>query len=359
MRAIEQGGVSSATFPVLELFAVDPSDGLMKDVNSASWIITDPDGTPAGPVVVDLVADRISLGRYVAMWSVPGAQKVGANSITWTYDFDAAGPAYTLTRPFEVLKIGEVANPLARMYTTVDRMRDEGIATKDVKNSKLVDLIVLASQYVEMYTGNVFEPVGKIVSMDGRSAVALLLNEPIVAVADVIIDTSPFFPSDLQIDPSLFRIYNRHLSQGLLNPDDRDSPKIEFFHTSRDIEGSGGLASFSFDRLHFPDGQQNIHVTGVFGYTDPNGRDRIGVTPQLIEQATSLLVMRNTAKLSKSDERWEQARRHLETERRTRDQQTKWDVPSSRGAAFGAFTGDPEIDTILARFTKPVPLAAV
>lgn len=358
MRAIEQSGVSSATFPVLELFAIDPSDGLLKDVFSATWDIVDPTGAAAGPVAVGLVADRISLGRYAAAWSVPVAQPVGINSIVWIYDFVSGGPSYTLTRTFEVLKVGEVENPLANMYTTTVRMRDEGVTTKNVKNAKLVELITLASTYVEMFTGNVFVPAGKIVSMDGQSASAILLDEPIIAVGDILIDTSPFFPSDIQIDASLFRVYNRHLSQGLLNPDDRDSPKIEFFHTSRDIEGSGGLASFSFDRLHFPHGQQNIHITGVFGYTQPNGKDLLGVTPQLISQATALLVVRNVEKLTKFEDREDIKRQHLKTEDRTRDQQIKWDVPSSRGAAFGAFTGDPEIDTILARFTKPVPIRA-
>ncbi len=133
------------------------------------------------------------------------------------------------------------------------------------------------------------------------------------------------------------------------------TPKIEMFIANQDIEG---FANFIIDRPFFPRGKQNIHIAGAFGYTHPNGRDLLGVTPNLIQHAAALFVIRNLPKLIKHDERDELKRTHLVTEHRTRDQQIKYDMPAGRGAVVGAFTGDPEIDTILARFQKPLQMAS-
>lgn len=358
MRAIALGKSSSCTQPVFQLIAIDPADGLLKDVISATFEIKDKNGTTTeGPTAVDLTdcptGDRLGRGRYHANWTVPTTETKGAHTVTWIYDFVAAGPKSTYARDFEVL--GSVKNPLARLYTSIARMRDEGIKPQDAKAERLHLLIELAGQYVEMFTGNVFEAVGKDMDLDGTGARAILLDEPIVAIGDVAIDTSPFAPSDLPIDPSLFRVYNRHIRQGLFHPDDRGNPKLEFFHPSRDR--ISGVARFSFDRLVFHRGEQNIRIEGVFGYTDPDGT-LLGSTPVLIEQATALLVLRNQHRLTKTDEREDAQRSWQVTELRTRDQQIKYGFPD-RGAAMGGFTGDPEIDNILARFTKPMAIAAV
>jgi hypothetical protein len=275
-------------------------------------------------------------------------------TIVWSYKFTAAGDTFTYSRSFEVRKPVDVTNALTRMYTTVTAMRAGGI-TSTTSDADLVGLIELAGLYIEMFTGNVFEPIGKVLSVDGRGGKAIILHEPIVAVGEIVIDASPFSPSDLQIDSTLFRIYNRHLSQGMTSPDDRHSPKIEFFHSNRDF----ARASFSFSRFFFPRGQHNIHIDGAFGFTDPTGLDRVGITPKLIEHAAKLLVVRNLPPIAKVDDRDELKRAHLKAEERTRDQQIKYNFPPSGSSTIiGPHTGDPEIDSILTRFRKPMGIAA-
>ena len=161
-------------------------------------------------------------------------------------------------------------------------------------------------------------------------------------------------PWDLAVDPTLYRIYNRHLTQGLLLPDDRDDPKLEFFHGSDlggvrfEPAGALGLAS-----LVWPRGQQNVMVRGVFGYTEPDGSPT-GSTPTLIRQVTKLLVMRDLPRLTDLDRREDAQRRWRLTSERTRDQAYTLEALKLQGA----FTGDPEIDNILVAFVRPADLGA-
>lgn len=354
--ALANGTDSSCALPALQLFSVDPADGLMKDIVSGTFRIVDSEGVEHTAATVINIADcpagnRLGAGRYVAPLTTP-VTPTGAWSVEWTFRFVAAGPDRMFTQSFEVL--GSVSNPTARTYTTVAAMRAAGVKTSAIKAGALRNLIILASAYVDMYTGRFFEPTAKTIRVDGNGSRGLLLNEAVVAIADANILLASFEPSDSVVDPSSIRVYNRHLSQGLLDPDDRDNPKIEFF-----FHDTSNLPSGSVTFLHdfvWTQGKQNIEIEGLFGYTDPPGP--IGVTPPLIEHATKLLVLRNAPSLVDSDKRQDALNAWRLLELKTRDQQIKYGMPSGRGAAIGAFTGDPEIDTILARYTRPIQLGA-
>jgi hypothetical protein len=219
----------------------------------------------------------------------------------------------------------------------------------------LLGRIVLASRYVEKVTGRFFEPRYLGINADGKGGRMLLLDMPIVAIEDVLFETSPFLPSSQTIDPDLIRVYSRHLSQGLTMPDDRNDPKIELFHASEDIAAVAAFP-FAFTRLIFPFGQQNIIVQGVFGYTDPDGSIQ-GSTPALICHVTKMLVMREVDKLTDVSKRDDAMKRFRIKSEKTREQSYTLE---GLGAAkrYGLFTGDPDIDTILAMFIRPPKLGA-
>ncbi len=354
--ALALGTDSSCAIPALKLFAVDPADSFLKDIDAGTFTIKAPDGsTVAGPTAIDTadcpVGHRLGTGRYVAPFTTPSTPK-GVYTVEWSFTFVSGGPSYTQTQSFEVL--GTVGNPLARTYTTVEAMRAAGIKPTKIKAGALRDLIVLASAYVDMFTGRFFEATAKTVKVDGTGARGLLLNEPIVAVAGASILIETFQPSDSVVSQNGYRVYNRHLSQGLLDPDDRDNPKLEFFFHS-DVDIPSGSVTF-LDDFVWTIGRQNIKVEGVFGFTEPPGP--IGTTPPLIEHATKLLVLRNAPALTDGDKRADALNAWRIMELRTRDQQIKYGLPVSGSAAIGSFTGDPEIDTILSRYTRPVQLGA-
>lgn len=363
MIIVSKGQASSCSVPVLQLFAVDPIDGFMKDVVSASFTITDSTGAA---VVTDVAVNlancadgghRLDCGRYVADWAGPiTANPNGIWSIAWTYEIENPPTVLTtrqVTRQFEVVDAGLIKNPLFRYYTSLIELDALGFRAK---GKSLILAMELASRYIEKFTGNVFEPTPKRVRLDGSGTTRQLLNEPIVAIGDIFIDISPFQPSELPIDPTSVRVYNRHLSQNLLSPDDRDNPRIEFFQ-SFDRQGSPRQ---SFSRLFFQRGEQNVAIQGVYGYTEPDGTP-YGSTPQLISLAAQLLLNRNLTKPSDSEGRLDNQRAQFIEELRTRDQQVKYNFPNVSGghhALVGGFTGDPEIDTILSMFQKPIMLAA-
>lgn len=355
MTALAFGQSSSCSVPALQLFAVDPTDGFLRDIDSGTFRILDPDGTEIVAATAIDTADcptgnKLGTGRYVAPWTVPASPPLGVWSIEWVYKHTAAGTDRTQTISFEIL--GSVADPLARTYTTVAAMRAAGVKSSTIKAGDLRDVIVLASSYVEHFTGRFFVPQAKRVLFDGTGRRSLLVNEPIVALSKVAILLASFEPSDSTLDPTVIRIYNRHLTQGLLDPDDRDNPKIEFFFH----DDSPGAVSFLHDFV-WTRGRQNIELEGAWGYTEHDGTV-LGRTPLMIQHVTKLLVMRNLPKLTDLDARDDAKHGWRVIEHRTRDQQIKYGFDSNRGSIVGGMTGDPEIDLILVRFTRPIHVGA-
>ncbi|KKL22048.1 hypothetical protein LCGC14_2439310, partial [marine sediment metagenome] len=95
---------------------------------------------------------------------------------------------------------------------------------------------------------------------------------------------------------------------------------------------------------------------GVFGYTDADGTP-LGDTPVLLQHATKLLVLRDLPKLSDCDAREDAQRRWRLLAEKTSEQSYRLADISSRGSsahvAVGAFSGDPEIDSVLVQFMRP------
>ncbi len=243
-------------------------------------------------------------------------------------------------------------------YCVIADLRAEGVTTAQADDTLLGQRIGIASRFVEMATKRFFVARDMTIKVDGRGSTKVLLNDPIINVTEVLFDTTPWAPAGTQIEFELLRIYNRHLTQGLVEPDDRNNPKIELFSPADMLSHYGSTRMWS--RLVFPVGQQNITITGTFGYTDPDPTEVVvdfphGKTPDLIKHVTKLLVIRELDKMNRVAARFDRHQRYRLTSERTRDQAYTLDP---LGAARGFFTGDPEIDTILAYFMRPPALGA-
>jgi hypothetical protein len=366
--ALARGQSSSCASPALDLFT--QVNGVLIDVGALEFQVfdvSDP-GKQQNPVQVFPetegarapvnigalcpAGDKRSTGHFVARWTPPVDEAIGTHEVRWFFRLTPTSPEQTFREEFEVLV--EVAGFSGTGYAFVSDLREEGITAADISDARLQRLIAQASRYIERITGRFFEPRVQTLTIDGSGGRALPLGHPIIALDGVFIDSSPFSPGDLGVDPSVFRVYNRHLTQGLLLPDDRDDPKLEFFHGS-DLGGvrfepAGALGRAS---LVWPRGQQNVTVRGVFGYTEPDGSPT-GSTPTLIRQVTKLLVMRDVPRLTDLDRREDAQRRWRLTSERTRDQAYTLEALK----LHGAFTGDPEIDNILVAFMRPPDLGA-
>lgn len=293
------------------------------------------------PTAVDVgeeSAARLGPGRFAATWALSGGLALGLYEARWRYRTTVSGPEQEARELFEVVPgLGVHRGPF---YCALSDLRAEGLTAGVLSDARALAAIQRASLFVERATRRFFEPRYARVLLDGRGARALLFDAPIIALEDVaFVLPSTLAPQATAQD--LFRVYNRHLTGGV---DDRDNPKLELYTYD------GAKAG------RFPDGAQNVEVTGVFGYTEPGGAPW-GSTPDDIRRVTQLLVFRDAAKLVdaglREDARW----RGRVTSEKTRDQSYTLATPRELGMS-SAFTGDPEVDQILAAYRVPIALGA-
>lgn len=91
--------------------------------------------------------------------------------------------------------------------------------------------------------------------------------------------------------------------------------------------------------------------SGVIGFPE-------GVTPIKIRRACLLMVFRDLEPLGERGDRWYQNQGHRITKLKTRDQEIGLSANGSSGGGLthqttGFFTGDPEIDNIIAMYVRP------
>lgn len=359
MVTISRGRVLTSTSPLTFIAQVR---GVVTPVVSLAYAILDAstDDLKLAPVqvfpgsglhAVDLLADRIRPGHYAATgWTVPstGPGSSGTMLVRWVYTL-SGGFQGTVEQEFEVLASAPDTFRGPK-YALVSDFREEGITSASVSDSRLLLSIIRASELIERYTGRFFEPRYLELPVNGTGSPMIMLDVPIIGLSDLAFETGPVHISELFIDSDLWRVYNRHLD-GLVSPDDRDSPKIEML-SSGDDYAAGGL---SFSRLIFPRGQKNVTVRGFFGYTEADGSP-FGRTPSLLRHACKLLTMRESAKLSQVSTREDAQRRARIIEERTRDQSYK--LAADPRQAVATITGDPEVDIILRSFCRPPAMGA-
>ena len=256
----------------------------------------------------------------MALYTAPASAQLGHHAVRW-FVRAASGELHFET-PFEVL-VAPI-DALQPGYCMLQDLRDEGFPSEAVSDARLTRIIALASRTIERITGRFFEPRRQRIELDGRGSNDLLLDEPIIAIEKIELGSSG--------PVSGATVYNRHITQGLMLPDDRQNPRI---------------------RLGFPCGARNVRVTGLFGYTEPDGSPT-GTTPLLIREACKRLVVREIPMLADAGRREDARQRYRIVQERTREQSYTLD----KLAHPGALTGDPDIDDILVQFMRPADLGA-
>lgn len=212
------------------------------------------------------------------------------------------------------------------MYASVVDMRDEGVTPAQASDERLTALLVEASAFVDHVTGWFFEPRTMVVRMDGRGTPSIEPPVPPIRVDELLVDGVA--PSLAQDDIAI-----------------RGAPILPGFDGPRFTLLRGST---------FPKGIDNIVVSGLWGYTEPDGTPT-GATPPAIRRAVMLLVMRWLPLLGDAEAAAAKSQWRI-LEERTRDQSYRLSPLSSVGVTF---TSDPEIDLLLARYRRPIGLGAV
>jgi hypothetical protein len=361
IAVVRSAGVTVAN-RALQLVVQSPQ-GFLVDIHSAEFQVFDTSSAAreAAPVqvlpvavnerqAVDMVAHRIGVGRYVGSWTPAADASLGRYVVRWFYKTTATAEEQSFDQEFELVSRA-YGGPV---YCTLYDLVAAGMVSAGTDDGVAQRLIVEASRYVELYTGRQFYPVYKSVTVGGRHGHTLRLEEPIVAIEGVNTDFRDGFVS-VDRDQTAYRVFNRHLSQNLFNPDDRGDPKLEFLHGwGNDYSHWRGEPAY-YER--FSTGVHNVRVTGIFGYTEPDG-SFVGVTPQLIRLATKLLCFKQQHPAG-SLRRQDQLRNGRLKSEYTRDQGYILADPGDvRGSPFVTHTLDPEIDAILHGFRRPAHLGA-
>lgn len=371
MRILKPGQVTNATNPGLVFY--HQVQGALVDPFSLGFAIYDisteekqlapvqvyPDPDDADMIELDTSensADRISKGVFSASFTMPDLAteltpgvSYGQHEVRWYWRANSSDTEREAAQTFDVL---DIAPPNNRpVYVLPSYMREQGVPTSGplaVSNVRLLNAITKASEYIEMVTNRFFEPRSMAMKVDGRGSNAQLISVPIVGIDEIQYAASRIALSDILQDVTSYRVYNRHLS-GLVEPDDRHDPKIELY-------GLRDVPLYIDLDIVFPRGRQNVSITGVFGYTDPDGTP-FGCTPTLLQECAARLTLRNLVKLTDVGGQHDLLFATRITSERTRDQAVSYATPSgggdSAGAAMGAFTGDPRIDHLLNFFSAP------
>lgn len=367
MPSIARGQTASPQNPILDLYTVQ--NGALVDVAVLEFQIFDVTGAPTqvfpvapgtrqalDPTTDAPAGDRLDLGHYAATWTPDLAEPLGAHEIRWFFQLNPGDPEQSFTEPFDV--VAQVTATPTNGYASVADVRAEGVPSSGVgavSDARIIAAIEIASRLIDGYTGRFFNPRPATYRLDGTGRRGLLLGNPIVSISSVTLLGLEAVPT-LPLEASDYRVYNRHLTQGLLEPDDRESPKIELVSVDERYE-TGFIAESELHLYRFPKGTQNIEVSGLFGYTEPDGSPT-GRTPLLITRACVLMVLRQLP-LATDPDAADALNAWRLTELRTRDQTIKWANPADLGArGAGPFTGDPEIDGILLQFVAPPFLGA-
>lgn len=398
MPSLGRGQTSDCTNPVLDLNTAVGNPAVPTNVEILEFRIFDI-STPAKRAVpvqvfplvagtyqaVDALTDcpvghRLSVGRYVAEYTVDAAEPLGDHLIEWRFQQTALHPQETYCEEFYVAP-SIVINPDDNLYCTVAEIRAEGFSeamlgvnpvtgldfTASEFDARVLSLIRTASRFVDKVTGRwfyaqQFDETNRFI-VDGKGGWnvggfnhkgggrVLHLMIPVIRVDKLLIENQGLINPDLtEIEIENIRVYNRHL-KGLLQPDDREDPRLAFIPRRITETVASGLFPAP---LHFPSGRQNVHLEGVFGYTDPDGSP-YGKTPDEIRRVTCRLVQRDL--LLDSDEC-----EKLFVKNKFRilsDKEGSTTIRLQELWLKGGITGDPVIDQILMMYKRPPRMRAV
>lgn len=217
----------------------------------------------AGWVTGDLVLDREGVGEYAVRFTVGAAWTVGQ----YLVEFEAVGVwVYKWEIRMEVLASELPALRAGDHLALVRDMRETGVAPA-VLDYRVAQAIQRASRQVERYCGRVFTPRKQTMRLYAEMSRILWFPSPCVWLQSIT--TSDGSALDLTEAKFYSRATRSQLGSPSFGDDDRDSSRIE----------TGGIAK-----------GRAYDVTGVFGYTEPDGSE-IGRTPEQLVWAVGATAL--------------------------------------------------------------------
>jgi hypothetical protein len=254
---------------------------------------------------------------------------------------------------------------LQGQYCTLTEMREEGFSESVYSDARVIRSINIASKLLERYTGYWFEP-RNITNMrvESKGDQVITIEDPIIQIDSIYtisgLGGSNFEKTEVDLDG--VTIFNRHLTQNLRDPDDRLDPRFRYPRTNTDWDYSGIVGYYDSS---WPKGKQIIEISGWFGYTELEDGASVGETtegnqvplsmgetPDLINEACRMLAARSLPTLADMASREDIRNRPFITSEKTREQSYTKSSLDSLGLV-GAWTGNPEIDEIIAMYQKP------
>jgi hypothetical protein len=366
LRGLTRGEDSKATNPVLQLFTRQGE--LLTDPVSGSFRIeqvANPETTPAvvvSPTALDLAlaasgGHKLGTGRFLVPTGSTAGFAIGTHRVVYDYAMEAGGRTYTQVIEFEILDPREFPNghTYSGLCSSRSLYRDGFFDFAGTPPDKLHRHISRESAKLEGLTERFFEPRFLSLKLNGQERPIFFVDEAVIAVEKIeAISRSPnsAAASTSLFDSASYRVFNRHLN-GLLNPDDRYNPQISLVETRR----IAGVTAVDGD-FSWPFGKQNVQITGVFGFTDPDVQPDevlIGHTPEDFVQIIGTLATRYLSNPDFSSiATWKPG---LTKAYRTRDQQISFYGASGNVNYTGGLTGDSLVDGLLQRFFKPARLS--
>jgi hypothetical protein len=357
-RALARSTASSVANPVLDLWTLVA--GALADVETAEFQVFDVSDDAKFSVPVQVypalagtkqAATRLSTGRYVAAWTPGGAEPLGRHRLVWTLLDEAGGDPREQVYDFDVLAAGLALQQPA--YVLLSELRDEGVATATLSDRKALQLINVVSRRIERWTRRFFEARRLVLPLDGAAGASQFLDAPVIALESAAIDSDA-------VDAETFKVFNRHLTSGLMSPDDRASSRVTFGFLRRYVTRINSDDRPWGNRAIWWPGVQNVTLTGLFGFTDPSPFLDVGATPLDIMRLAVMLVVRDQVALGDTEGRFDHQAIGRVKSVSTADQSISYgSSASSAGPSAGAFTGDPEIDEILCAYSVPMGIGGV
>lgn len=315
-------------------------------------------------------------GPYSEITGVATRVPLVAGQYVYEY-IDSAGDAayhyklaffHTVSLAESALSLPLTASEPSGIYCSIQDMRDEGFLDPPYSDARILAKIKKASKFIEKVTGRWFEPRARTFTLKAQGGQKLFVPQPIIRIDSVEIvydQDEEYDTTEVTVDE--LHIYNRHLTMGVTDPDDRDVPMIAWPKDSRLWRGEAVGAYVS----RWPDAFQAVKITGLFGYTElesgvapgetlPGSQvpTSYGVTPDAIKDLVMILAAKDLPLISDADSRDDEFNKFRINAMKTREQSITMSPLSAIGMA-GNWTGDPQVDMVLAQYVSPPGMGLV
>lgn len=284
-------------------------------------------------------------GTYSELTGVGTRVDLVAGQSVYEYVDSAGDPAYYYKSSyFNSVSSAEssLSNPIQGsvdpLLVSLDDLRAEGVTIETADEERYLERIETWQAWIEQVTGLYFVPRQLTIDYDGTGTNLLQLPMPLVSLTYLYVNGD----FDNAVDVDDFVAYTGR--GGDDGRDDRRNPRVKLVTTESSI--FTGVGPLCRTNAVFEVGEKNQRIEGTFGFVEPDG-----CAPRPIVYALKKLVVRTGKPLALSGGTAGPAGPVVEEE--TDRHRRKWGDPYS-GAKAWPVSGDLEIDSILARYRRPM-----